>query len=74
MEKRPQFLFADMVVVEDAFIGVILKTWESEKYGFTYEVYVRGFNGIKEYPESEIQRYRVRHKELSKEDLGYQNS
>ena len=38
-----------------------------------YEVYVRNYNGIKEYKEDDIQRYMVRHKELSEEELDYQS-
>lgn len=38
----------------------------------THEVYVRSFNSIKIYKESEIERYMVRHKELSDEEKEYQ--
>lgn len=42
--------------------------------GFYYEVYVRNYNAIIEYQEEEIDRYRVRHKELNAEELYWQNS
>ena len=73
---KPQFLFGDIVVVEDDQIGVILKTWEDKtpsKNPYTYEVYVRSFNFIKSYDQSDIERYRVRHKVLSPEELEWQN-
>ena len=54
-------------------IGVVVKTWE-DKHGFYYEVYVRSLNAIKEYREEEIERYRVRHKELDAEEVYWQNS
>lgn len=74
MEKRPLFLFGDIVVIEEDLIGVVLKTWERAGKGFCYDVYVRKFNAIKTYRESSIERYRVRHKYLSEEELAWQNS
>ena len=70
---KPLFLFGDIVVVENLLIGVVVKTWE-DKYGFYYEVYVRSLNSIKQYREEDVERYRVRHKELNEEELYYQNS
>lgn len=67
-----EFLFGDIVVVDDNLIGVVVKTWEDNK-GFYYEVYVRVYNHIKEYREEEIERYRVRHKYLSEEEMEWQN-
>lgn len=69
--KKALYLFGDIVVVEESLIGVIVKTWEDRK-GYYYEVYVRSWNCIKEYREEEIERYRVRHKELNEEELEYQ--
>ena len=69
--KKPLYLFGDVVVVDENLIGVIVKTWENSK-GYHYEVYVRNYNGIKEYRENEIDRYRVRHKELNGEEMYYQ--
>lgn len=68
-----KFLFGDIVVVEDCLIGVIVKSWESTRYGNSYEVYVRNYNGIAVYNEKDIERYKVRHKELNEEEIYYQN-
>ena len=69
-----KFLFGDIVVVEDYLIGVIVKTWYSTMNGYHYEVYVRNYNCIKDYNEDEIERYKVRHKELNEDEYYYQNS
>lgn len=63
-----KFCFGDIVVVEGSLIGVVVKTWGDK----TYEVYVREFNSIIEYKENDIERYMVRHKHLSEEEIGYQ--
>lgn len=71
-----KFCFGDIVVVEDGFIGVVVKSWcsfDDEKEP-TYEVYVRLHNGIIEYNESDIERYMVRHKYLSKEEIEWQRN
>lgn len=68
-----KFLFGDIVVVEGYLIGVIVKSWQSLMRGNYYEVYVRNYNAIKEYDEREIERYKVRHKELNEEEMYYQN-
>lgn len=68
-----KFLFGDIVVVEDCLIGVIVKSWTSSMRGNYYEVYVRNYNAIKEYNERDIERYKVRHKELNEEEMYYQN-
>lgn len=70
-----KFTFGDMVVVEGIYIGVVIKCWENffiGKKNYKYDVYVRSFNEIKNYEESEIERYMVRHKELNAEELYYQ--
>ena len=72
--RKAKFLFGDIVVVEEDLIGVVVKTWQSFKRGYYYEVYVRNYNCIKEYNENEIERYRVRHKELDEQELEWQNS
>lgn len=69
---KAKFLFGDIVVVEGYLIGVIVKTWCSYTKGYHYEVYVRNWNMIKDYNESDIERYRVRHKQLNDEELDYQ--
>ena len=70
-----KFTFGDIVVVDDILLGVVVKCWitykDNEKLHI-YEVYVRDYNTIKEYKEEEIERYMVRHKELSEEEQEYQ--
>lgn len=71
---QPKFLFGDIVVVEECLIGVIVKTWFNErKRKFDYDVYVRDWNGVEEFAESKIERYRIRHKELNEEEQEYQH-
>ena len=65
-----KFTFWDIVIVDNINIWVIVKSWTN----LTYEVYVRMYNWIKTYKEDEIQRYLVRHKYLSDEELEYQNN
>lgn len=68
-----KFCFGDIVVVDDGNIGVVVKSWINQKdNSHTYEVYVRLYQGIKEYKESDIERYMVRHKYLSEEELEWQ--
>lgn len=67
-----KFCFGDIVVVEGNLIGVIVKSWVRNNTEIIYEVYVRSYSEIKEYKEVDIQRYMVRHKELSDEELDYQ--
>ena len=69
-----KFTFGDIVVVEETQIGVVVKTWVRNNEELIYEVYVRNVNNIKEYKEKDIQRYMVRHKELSEEEIEYQNN
>lgn len=72
----PKFLFADQVIVDENLVGVIVKSWErmeSTKVLYTYDVYVRNYNSIRPYKEEDMERYRVRHKELEGEELDYQN-
>ena len=78
LKIKEKYLFGDIVVVDDDLIGVIVKTWINEKEGEVvkvfYDVYVRSYNAESSYVEEEIKRYRVRHKELNKEELEYQNN
>ena len=67
-----KYVFGDIVIVEEENLGVIVKSWLSKE--ITHEVYVRNFNSIRTYKESEIERYLVRHKELSNEEKEYQNN
>ena len=67
-----KFCFGDIVVVEGNLIGVVVKSWISRENN--YDVYVRSFNGIVNYPESKIERYMVRHKELDEEEMEWQSN
>lgn len=68
-----KFCFGDIVVVEGNLIGVVVKSWINGKRGHLYDVYVRIHNKIvEEIPESEIERYMVRHKYLNEEEMIYQ--
>lgn len=74
--SKLELLFGDIVVVEEDMIGVVVKSWQSsvrETVPPHYEVYVRMYNEIREYPGHEVKRYRVHHKYLDEEELGYQN-
>ena len=73
MSKKPLYLFGDIVVVNNFLIGVVVKTW-GDGHRFYYEIYVRSLNAIKQYREEEVERYRVRHKELNEEEVYWQNS
>lgn len=66
--SRSRFQFGQVVIVENGLIGVVCKTWESRKrQSFDYEVYVRSYNSIQEYPEENIQHY-IYSKELSEQE------
>ena len=65
------FCFGDIVVVDDGFIGVVVKSWNGT-HEPNHDVYVRTMNSIVNYKESEMQRYMVRHKYLDKEEMEYQ--
>ena len=70
-----KFCFGDIVVVEENLIGVVVKSWITYSKGkkiLNYDVYVRMKNEIKNYKEDEIERYMVRHKYLSDEEMEYQ--
>ena len=55
-------------------IGVVVKSWCKSNKTVEHEVYVRSLNNIKLYQENEMQRYMVRHKYLSEEELEYQSN
>lgn len=69
-----KFCFGDIVVVEGNLIGVVVKSWVGNITGANHDIYVRELNCIKNYPETEIQRYMVRHKYLDDEELYYQSN
>lgn len=71
-----KLVFGDIVVVEKEFIGVVVKCWgpvgrEDEP---NYDVYVAVYNGIKNYKSSEVERYQVRNKYLSDEEMEWQKA
>ncbi|MBR1930342.1 MAG: hypothetical protein IJ833_02550 [Lachnospiraceae bacterium] len=70
-----KFCFGDIVVVDGDEIGVVVRSWVglSDREP-NHDVYVRMYDGIKNYKESEMQRYMVRHKYLSEEELEYQRN
>lgn len=68
-----KFCFGDIVVIEETYIGVIVKSWIGDDCN-NYDVYVRMRNSIVNYKEKDIQRYMVRHKYLDGEELYYQNN
>lgn len=72
-----KFTFGDIVVVDGENLGVVVKSWlpvmgPNKKRGPHHEVYVRMYNGVREYHEDEMERYMVRHKYLSEEEREYQ--
>ncbi len=67
-----QVCFGDIVVVRGDQIGVVVKSWLINGKKKRYEIYVRNDNNITEFPEEEVERYIVRHKELNEEEIGYQ--
>lgn len=69
------FCFGDIVVVDGCEIGVVVKSWcGSRAKEPEHEVYVRTYNRIKTYKESEMQRYMVRHKYLDNQELEWQRN
>lgn len=69
-----QFCFGDIVVVEENLIGVVVKSWNNPRRGPYHEVYVRMYNAIREYNESEMARYMVRHKYLDDQEMAWQSN
>lgn len=69
-----KFLVGDFVVYKKVFIGIVLKIWYSPQNGYSYDVYIRSWSRIDEIPEDQLERYRVRHKELNEEEMEYQRS
>lgn len=69
-----KFVFGDIVVVDENQIGVVVKSWGVDNHGNEpwHEVYVRSLNTIKEYRNSQMERYQVRHKELDGDEIYYQ--
>lgn len=68
--KKPIFNFGSIVIVEGNLVGVVVKSWDSTKEGYNHDVYVRSYNSIKNYKESELTAI-IYDKELSEEQLEY---
>lgn len=69
------YCFGDIVIVDGGQIGVVVKSWsKAPKRPAHHEVYVRMYNGIKEYDESEMERYMVRNKYLDEQELEWQEN
>ena len=71
-----KFCFGDIVVVEENQIGVVVKSWCKSLLGAeeSHDVYVRMTGQIKNYPESQMQRYMVRHKYLDEQEVEWNNN
>jgi len=69
MTYTPKFQFSNVVVVDGDNIGVIVKTWRSGS-SFNYDIYVRYFNDIRNYKESDISHF-VYSKELHEHERDY---
>lgn len=71
-----KFCFGDIVVVNRRNIGVVVKSWCSSLNSGepNHDVYVRMYDKIVNYKESEMQRYMVRHKYLDEEELEWQSN
>ncbi len=65
-----KFQFGNVVVVDDDQIGVIVKSWGGMGKPYSHDVYVRGYNGIREYSEDDIRHF-IYSKHLSDEELTF---
>jgi len=63
-----RFQFGNVVVVDGGMIGVICKSWANG----THDVYVRSYNGIREFHEKNIAHF-IYSKELSDEEMEFYN-
>lgn len=68
-----KLLFGDIVVVDENQIGVVVKSWVGSGVR-SYDVYVRTYNRIRTYDESDVERYMVRHKYLDEDELEWQEN
>ena len=71
-----KYCFGDIVVVNGDEIGVVVKSWQRSLKGKeqSYDVYCRMQDAIVNYPESQVQRYMVRHKYLDEDELRWQKN
>lgn len=61
-----RFQFGNVVVVDEDQIGVVVKSWLDD----THDVYVRSYNGVRQYKEGDMKHY-IYSKELSEEERGF---
>lgn len=64
--------FWSIVVVENNLVWVVVKCWGVDNHWneAKSEVYVRSYNGIKTYPNSEVKQF-IFDKEISDEDMEF---
>lgn len=67
-----KLIFGDIVVVDESKIGVVVKCWSGTQPNV--DVYVREYNRIQNYLVGQVERYQVRHKYLSDEEMEYQHN
>jgi len=60
------FQFSNVVVVDDDQIGVIVKSWADD----SHDVYVRGYNRVEQYHESQIKHF-IYSKNLSEDEYEF---
>lgn len=68
-----KFWFANVVVVEENLVWVVVKVrWPISNWNkwYNYDIYVRSWNWCKNFPEEDIKRF-IYDKELSEEDLEF---
>lgn len=63
-----KFQFGNVVVVDDGQIGVVVKLWANH----SYDVYVRFYQGVKEYPEHAIKHF-IYSKVLTEDEYEFYN-
>lgn len=69
-----KFWFWNVVVVENTTqVGVICKLWEPNNWEPNYDVYVRSYNRVVNYPESDIEHF-IYNKETTEEEQFYYKS
>ena len=65
-KKKPKYNFGNIVVVDENQIGVVVKSWFSKsKETYNHDIYLRSYNGIKNYEEFEISHFEYEKELLS---------
>lgn len=52
-----KFQFSNVVVVDGDQIGVVVKSFGTPEKGYSYDVYVRSYNTVGNYQESQINHF-----------------